>query len=85
MAEMDSNCGNCKFYRAQQIMGVCRLYPTQQNKHEKDWCGQHLIVETQDVKVDLVALPVYDITTDQTTQVPQKRKYERKANAKASA
>ena len=85
MAEMDSNCGNCKFYRAQQIMGVCRLYPTQQNKHEKDWCGQHLIVETQDIKVDLVALPVYDITTDQTTQVPQKRKYERKANAKASA
>jgi len=85
MAEMDSNCGNCKFYRAKQIMGVCRLYPTQQNKHEKDWCGQHLIVETQDVKVDLVALPVYDITTDQTTQVPQKRKYERKSHAKASA
>jgi hypothetical protein len=83
MAEMDSNCGNCKYFRAQQIMGVCRLYPTQQNKHEKDWCGQHLIVETQDVKVDLVALPVYDITTDQIT--PPKRKYERKANAKASA
>jgi hypothetical protein len=84
MAEMDSNCGNCKYYRPQQIMGICRLNPQQVNKHEKDWCGQHLIVETQDVKVDLVALPVYDITTDQTTQVPQKRKYERKANAKAS-
>jgi len=83
MAEMDSNCGNCKFYRAQQIMGVCRLYPTQQNKHERDWCGQHLIVESQEVKVDLVALPVYDITTDQTTQ-PTKRKYERKSHAKAS-
>ena len=82
MAEMDSNCGNCKYYRPQQIMGVCRLNPTQQNKHEKDWCGQHLIVETQDVKVDLVALPVYDITTDQIT--PPKRKYERKANAKTS-
>ena len=83
MAEMDSNCGNCKFYRPQQIMGVCRLYPTQQNKHERDWCGQHLIVESQEVKVDLVALPVYDITTDQITQ-PPKRKYKRKANAKAS-
>jgi hypothetical protein len=83
MAEMDSNCGNCKYYRPQQIMGICRLNPQQVNKHERDWCGQHLIVETQDVKVDLVALPVYDITTDQTTQ-PLKRKYERKANAKAS-
>ena len=83
MAEMDSNCGNCKYYRPQQIMGICRLNPQQVNKHEKDWCGQHLIVETQDVKVDLVALPVYDITTDQITQVP-KRKYERKANAKTS-
>jgi hypothetical protein len=82
MAEMDSNCGNCKFYRPQQIMGICRLNPQQVNKHERDWCGQHLIVETEDVKVDLVALPVYDITTDQTT--PAKRKYERKANAKAS-
>ena len=82
MAEMDSNCGNCKYYRPQQIMGICRLNPQQVNKHEKDWCGQHLIVETQDVKVDLVALPVYDIITDQIT--PPKRKYERKANAKAS-
>jgi len=84
MAEMDSNCGNCKYYRPQQIMGICRLNPQQVNKHEKDWCGQHLIVESQEVKVDLIALPVYDITTDQTTQVPQKRKYERKANAKTS-
>ena len=82
MAEMDSNCGNCKYYRPQQIMGICRLNPQQVNKHERDWCGQHLIVETEDVKVDLVALPVYDITTDQIT--PPKRKYERKANAKAS-
>jgi hypothetical protein len=80
MAEMDSNCGNCKYFRAQQIMGICRFNPQQVNKHEKDWCGQHLIVETREV--ELVALPVYDITTDQTT--PPKRKYERKANAKAS-
>ena len=81
MAEMDSNCGNCKYYRPQQIMGICRLNPQQVNKHEKDWCGQHLIVESK--QVDLVALPVYDITTDQITQ-PPKRKYERKSHAKTS-
>lgn len=80
MADMDSNCGNCRFFRNQQIMGVCRLYPAQQNKHEKDWCGQH-----QAAQVQMVKLPVYDITTDQTTEMPQKRKYVRKANAQASA
>ena len=81
MAEQHSNCGNCRFFKNQQIMGICRFNPQQVNKHEKDWCGQHLIVESK--QVDLVALPVYDITTDQTTQ-PPKRKYERKSHAKAS-
>ena len=75
---MLDNCGNCKYFRAQQIMGICRLNPQQVNHHENDWCGQHTAIE-----IKLVALPVYDITTDQTTQ-PTKRKYERKANAKAS-
>ena len=78
MADEYSNCGGCRFFRSQQIMGVCRLYPQQQNKHESDWCGQH---EAKAVKMP----PVYDITTDQTTAAPQKRKYVRKANAKASA
>jgi hypothetical protein len=57
-------------------MGVCRLYPQQQNKHESDWCGQH---EAKAVKMP----PMYDITTDQMTA--PKRKYVRKANAEASA
>jgi hypothetical protein len=29
----------------------------------------------------MLKLPVYDITTDQTTEAPQKRKYVRKTNA----
>jgi hypothetical protein len=59
-------------------MGVCRLYPQQQNKHESDWCGQYQVKE-----IKMVNLPVYDITTDQMTA--PKRKYVRKANAEASA
>ena len=74
MADEHSNCGGCRFFRDQQVMGVCRLYPHQQNKHESDWCGQH---EPKTTK------KVYDITTDQMTA--PKRKYVRKANAKASA
>lgn len=76
MADVHSNCGGCRFFRSQQIMGVCRLYPQQHNKHESDWCGQH---EAKEAKMPTV----YDINTDQTT--PVKRKYVRKANAQASA
>ena len=73
---MSDNCGGCLFFRDQQVMGVCRLYPQQQNKHESDWCGQH---EPKTTK------KVYDITTDQTIEAPQKRKYIRKSNAQAVA
>jgi hypothetical protein len=53
-------------------MGICRLYPEQQNKHHSDWCGQH-----EAAQVEVVKLPVYDIMTDETTEVsipaPKKR------------
>jgi len=64
MAELDSNCGNCRFFRNQQIMGICRYSPQQQNKHHTDWCGQH-----QAAQVEVVKLPVYDIMTDETKEV----------------
>jgi hypothetical protein len=52
-------------------MGICRHSPQQQNKHQNDWCGQH---EPQEVEI--VKLPVYDIMTDETTEVsvPVKKK-----------
>ena len=76
MADEYSNCGGCRFFRDQQVMGVCRLYPHQQNKHESDWCGQFEAKATK---------KVYDITTDQTTEAPQKRKYTRRSNDQAVA
>lgn len=47
-------------------MGACRRYPEMQNKHEMDWCGEH--------QIKMVALPVYDIMTDETkvAEVPMK-------------
>ena len=76
MADEHSNCGGCRFFRNQQVMGVCRLYPHQQNKHESDWCGQFEAKATK---------KVYDINTDQTTEAPQKRKYTRRSNDQAVA
>jgi hypothetical protein len=49
------------------------------NKHENDWCGEHLAKV-----IEVIPLQVYDITTDQTTEV-KKRKYVRKQNAEAAA
>jgi hypothetical protein len=73
MADEHSNCGSCKFFRNQQIMGVCRFYPLHQNKHENDWCGQY-----QEREITMMDSS-YDILTDQIT--PAKRKYTRRANA----
>lgn len=52
-------CKTCEYFRDAQVLGACRRFPTPQNKHESDWCGEH--------KIKMVALPVYDIMTDTTT------------------
>ena len=72
MAEQHSNCGNCIYFRDQQIMGVCRLYPQQQNKHNTDWCGQH----KAKVAREMLELPVVEMTEEKP-----KRKYTRRVQA----
>jgi len=49
------------------------------NKHENDWCGEHVLAP-----MALVQMPVYDIMTDTITEAP-KRKYIRKKDAAAVA
>jgi hypothetical protein len=72
-------CGECRFFANGQVMGSCRRYPAQQNKHQNDWCGEF--------HPAMVALPVYDIMTDETTmaQVPVKGKPGRKPKNAATA
>jgi len=48
------------------------------NKHENDWCGEHVLAP-----MALVQMPVYDIMTDTVTEA--KRKYTRKKDAAAVA
>ena len=68
---MTIHCKNCRFFVAGQVMGACRRYPELHNKHEMDWCGEHI---QQTIK--MVSLPVYDITTDETkvAEMPVERK-----------
>jgi hypothetical protein len=72
MANEDFKCANCQYFADRQIMGICRIYPEQQNKHESDWCGQHKPVQVK---------TVYSIMTDETVLIPRlKRKYTKKFN-----
>lgn len=75
MATENSTCGNCFYYRDQQIMGVCRLWPEQFNKHITDWCGQHKPVQPK-----IVAVPVVEMAEEKPADKP-KRKYTRRTEA----
>lgn len=72
-------CGGCRFFSNGQVMGSCRRYPAQQNKHQNDWCGEHQAM--------MLTMPVYDIMTDETTmaEMPVKGKPGRKPKNAATA
>jgi hypothetical protein len=69
----DVHCQTCRFlcYAGQTIGALAAVTLTTQNKHEMDWCGEHI---QQTIK--MVSLPVYDITTDETkvAEMPVERK-----------
>lgn len=62
---MEVRCKSCRFFSEAQVMGLCRRFPETQNKHEMDWCGEHQLAVA-------VAMPVYDIMTDEMVE-PKKR------------
>lgn len=43
------NCKACVYFNDIGQMGQCRRYPTFQNRHHTEWCGEHravAVVET---------------------------------------
>ena len=48
MAVLNSKdtCNSCIYFLLQEndLMGVCRRYPTYQNRHGTEWCGDFVIV-----------------------------------------
>ena len=54
------NCKACLYFNDIGQMGQCRRYPTYQNRHHTEWCGEFelvAIVPTEDV------LPVQEAGT----------------------
>jgi hypothetical protein len=38
-----NTCSICRYYsNPTDIMGVCRRYPTYQNRHGTEWCGEYV-------------------------------------------
>ena len=49
---LKQNCKACVYFNDIGQMGQCRRYPTFQNRHHTEWCGEFelvAILETEDV------------------------------------
>jgi hypothetical protein len=46
-ANFIESCSACRFFLAPNgAIGVCRRYPTHQNRHGNDWCGEWTFKKT---------------------------------------
>lgn len=64
-----ANCKVCRFFQDAGPMGVCRRYPTFQNRHITEWCGEFVLNETL-----LVVLPVMSEESVVIEQQERKRR-----------
>ena len=39
-----TSCIDCLYYQHNQINGVCRRYPSYQNRLSTEWCGEFLLI-----------------------------------------
>lgn len=43
MADNNSSpvCGACKFFLGNGDFGICRRFPSYEQRHASNWCGEH--------------------------------------------
>ena len=41
---LKQNCKACSYFNDLGQMGQCRRYPTFQNRHHTEWCGEYQLV-----------------------------------------
>ena len=75
-ANFIESCSACRFFLAPNgAIGVCRRYPTHQNRHGNDWCGEwtyKLTIEEITEKSLEIIKPVIDDYID-TVKTIKKR------------
>jgi len=67
---VDRNCKSCRHFLDTEMLGQCRRYPTYQNRHANEYCGEFA------TKVIATELPI---------QMVEKRKYTRKVKDDTTA
>jgi len=41
-SNFNKSCNNCIYFtNPNQVMGSCRRFPTYQNRHSTEWCGEY--------------------------------------------
>ena len=53
------HCSDCRFFVDHTQMGQCRRYPTYQNRHRNEWCGE--LVAISPSPAGGAFLPVLDV------------------------
>ena len=48
MADANFTCKTCKHFVDMNQLGVCRRYPTYQNRHKSEWCGEYALTSPAD-------------------------------------
>ena len=61
------NCRSCRHFLNTEVMGQCRRYPTYQNRHANEYCGEFATKEVE-MPIQLVEKRKYtrkvkDVTT----------------------
>lgn len=74
---MVKNCKACDhFFDAGHTLGLCRRYPTYQNRSANERCGEFTPIAYGEAIPEMLALPVVEMTEEKP-----KRKYTKKVKA----
>ena len=64
-----ANCKTCRFFSDLGMMGQCRRYPTFQNRHGTEWCGEHVFepVDSVEPAPKRRGRPAKEVSNDSTS------------------
>jgi hypothetical protein len=61
------DCNSCHYFKGGDALGQCRRFPTYQNRHKNEWCGEYTMNN------DCVTSMVNVLTNQVNTEEPKRR------------
>jgi len=70
------HCKTCKYFSQEGFrdMGVCKRYPTFQNRNSTDWCGEHNPILPSTITLPKVNLELGVVMNPAVTDQAEKKK-----------